>query len=139
MSFVCPSKYPNDGSAMQHTNWLLEMPTHTPFLVQNTSRHLKPGHLSMSCGKTHTQVLQSGEVQLHPHVCVCVCVCACARAIIIIQPQAFRFFQVRGRHQALVRLVTQLSPTLCDPLDCSPPGKNTEVGCHSLLQGIFLT
>ena len=42
-------------------------------------------------------------------------------------------------------LVAQLCPTLCDPVDCSPPGssvpwdvpgKNTEVGFHSLLQGI---
>ena len=41
----------------------------------------------------------------------------------------------------------QLCPTLCDPMDCSPPGsspwdslgKNTGVGCHFLLQGIFLT
>ena len=39
-------------------------------------------------------------------------------------------------------------PTLCDPMDCSPPGsfvlgdspgKNTGVGCHVLLQGIFPT
>ena len=39
----------------------------------------------------------------------------------------------------------QLCPTLCDPVDCSlpvssvhgdPPGKNTRVGCHVLLQGI---
>ena len=39
-------------------------------------------------------------------------------------------------------------PTLCDPMDYSPPGssvhgdspgKNTEVGCHALLQGIFPT
>ena len=38
--------------------------------------------------------------------------------------------------------------TLCDPKDCQPPrlpypqdspGKNTGVGCHALLQGIFLT
>ena len=40
--------------------------------------------------------------------------------------------------------------TLCDPMGCSPvreifwqkwdfPGKNTGVGCHALLQGIFLT
>ena len=38
--------------------------------------------------------------------------------------------------------------TLCDPTDCSPPGssvhgdspgKNTGVGCHFLLQGIFPT
>ena len=45
-------------------------------------------------------------------------------------------------------LVTQLCPALCNPLDCNPwgllcpwnsPGKNTGVGCHSFLQGIFLT
>ena len=43
-------------------------------------------------------------------------------------------------------LVTQSCPTLCNPMDCSPldssvhgdsPGKNTGVGCHALLQGIF--
>ena len=43
----------------------------------------------------------------------------------------------------------QLCPTLCDPMDCSLPGssvhpwdfpsKSTGVGCHFLLQGIFLT
>ena len=42
----------------------------------------------------------------------------------------------------------QSCPTLCDPMDCSLPGssvhgilqgKNTGVGCHALLQGIFLT
>ena len=41
-----------------------------------------------------------------------------------------------------------LCPTLCDSMDCSPPrlpcprdspGKNTGVGCHAFLQGIFLT
>ena len=49
---------------------------------------------------------------------------------------------------ALLCLVTQLCPTFCDATDCSPPGssvhgdswgKNTEVGCHALLQGIFPT
>ena len=43
---------------------------------------------------------------------------------------------------------SQLWSTLCDPMECSPPGssirefipgKNTGVGCHFLLQGIFLT
>ena len=43
-------------------------------------------------------------------------------------------------------LVAQSCPILCDPMDCSPPGsslhgdspgKNTGVGCHALLQGIF--
>ena len=47
-----------------------------------------------------------------------------------------------------VCLVSQLCPTLCDPMDCRPPGssvpgdfpgKNTGVGCHGLLQGIFPT
>ena len=45
-------------------------------------------------------------------------------------------------------LVDQLCPTLYDPTDCSlpgssahvvSPGKNTRVGCHALLQGIFPT
>ena len=45
-------------------------------------------------------------------------------------------------------LVTQSCLTLCDPMDCSPPGssvhgdspgKNTGVGCHALLQGIVPT
>ena len=41
----------------------------------------------------------------------------------------------------------QSCPTLCNPMDCSPPvrllcpwdspGKNTGVGGHSLLQGVF--
>ena len=43
--------------------------------------------------------------------------------------------------------VAQSCPTLWDPMDCSPPGssvharlgKNTGVGCHALLQGIFPT
>ena len=57
-------------------------------------------------------------------VCVCVCVCVC------------------------IHLVAQLCPTLCDLIDCSPPcssahgdspGKNTGVGCHAFLQGIFPT
>ena len=43
-------------------------------------------------------------------------------------------------------LVAQSCPTLCDPMDGSLPGssvhgdfpgKNTGVGCHALLQGIF--
>ena len=48
----------------------------------------------------------------------------------------------------LVFLVAQLCPTLCNPVDCSPPGssihgdspgKNTGVGSLSLLQGNFPT
>ena len=44
--------------------------------------------------------------------------------------------------------IIQSCPTLCDSIDCSLPGssvhgifpgKNTEVGCHFLHQGIFPT
>ena len=45
-------------------------------------------------------------------------------------------------------LVTQSCPTLCDPMNYSPPsssvhadspGRNTGVGCYALLQGMFPT
>ena len=45
-------------------------------------------------------------------------------------------------------LVAQSCLTLCDPMDCQParllcpwasPGKNIGMGCHALLQNIFLT
>ena len=45
-------------------------------------------------------------------------------------------------------LITQSCQTLCNPMDCSPPGssvhgdspsKNTGVGCHAQLQEIFPT
>ena len=47
-----------------------------------------------------------------------------------------------------VCMCAQLCLTLCGPTDCNPPGcsvhgsfwaKNARVGCHFLLQGIFLT
>ena len=49
-------------------------------------------------------------------------------------------------HITCMCLVTQSCPTLCNPMDSSPPdssvhgdspGKNTGVSCHALLQGIF--
>ena len=65
------------------------------------------------------ELLLPGTFDLSVSTGGCVCVCVCA----------------------------QLCPTLCDPMDCSPPrssvhgifpGKNIGVGCHFLLQGIFL-
>ena len=49
-------------------------------------------------------------------------------------------------HACLCAKLLQSCPTLCDPMDCSPPGssvhgdsqdKNPGVGCHALLQGIL--
>ena len=50
--------------------------------------------------------------------------------------------------ECMLCLVAQSCPTLCDPMDCGPPGspvhgdppgKNTGVGCQALLHGIFPT
>ena len=47
-----------------------------------------------------------------------------------------------------IYVLSQLCLTLCDPMDChlpgssvhgDSPGKNTGLGCHALLQGIFPT
>ena len=49
---------------------------------------------------------------------------------------------------AVLCLVSQSCPTLCNPMHCKPtrllspwnfPGKNPGVGCHFFLQGIFLS
>ena len=54
--------------------------------------------------------------------------------------------ELPGKSLLLLALNSQLYPTLCDLMDCSLPGssvhgilrgKDTGVGCHSLLQGIF--
>ena len=55
-----------------------------------------------------------------------------------------------GRFSSIIWLqqtcvLSQSRPTLCNPMDCTLPGssvhggKNTRVGCHFLLQGIFPT
>ena len=53
-----------------------------------------------------------------------------------------------SRGPAVLCLLTQLCPTLCSPMDCirpvssvcgDSPGRNTGVGCHALLQGLFPT
>ena len=47
---------------------------------------------------------------------------------------------LKVKHRANMRSVAQSWPTLCDPIDCRPPGywnfpgKNTGVDCHFLLQ-----
>ena len=64
---------------------------------------------------------------------------------------SFWLYQTPPCHSLIIppMLRAQLCLTLCDPMDCTPPGssvhgiffsgKNTRVGCHFLLQGIFLT
>ena len=73
--------------------------------------------------KLHSAVDSCVPVLTFSRVCVCVCVYVC------------------------VHWVVQSWPTLCNPMDYSLPGfypwgspsKNTGMGCHFLLQGIFST
>ena len=74
------------------------------------------GTVSLFLQKHVTQEQYEGSDFSASPVCVCVCVCF------------------------------QSCPTPCDPMDCGLPGssvrypgKNTGVGCHFLLQGIFPT
>ena len=66
----------------------------------------------------------------------CVCLCTCV------------YVQVRNKIKQVHSSDEVLCPTLCNPMDCSPPGssvhgdspgQNTGMVCHVLLQGIFLT
>ena len=61
---------------------------------------------------------------------------------------AYFFLSASYRAYAVLCLVAQSCPTVCDPMDCSlpgfsvhgdSPGKNAGVDCNSLLQGIFPT
>ena len=56
--------------------------------------------------------------------------------------------QILRLYPAAVLCCAESCPTLCDPMDCNPPGssvhgdspsKNAGVGCHGLLQGTFPT
>ena len=68
----------------------------------------------------------------------------------LMQPSDFHFHRMLASSlgPGFCCSVPESCLTLCDPIDCSPPGssvhdisqeKNTRVGCHFLLWGIFLT
>ena len=85
------------------------------------------------------------------------CCCCCFKAMLhqtsvttylyILRLYLYGINFPKGKH-AVLCLAAQSCLTLCDPTDCSPPGssvhgdspgKNTRVGCHALLQGLFPT
>ena len=70
----------------------------------------------------------------------------CARSTVVNKTKSWISQSIYSSWGACVCLVTQSCPVLCNTMNCSPsgssvhgdpPGKNTEVGCHALLQGIF--
>ena len=72
----------------------------------------------------------------------------CALQLKYLNQKFLKDFIQASIYKTCAFLVAQLCSTLCDPIDCSPPGssvhggspgKNTWVGCHALLQRIFPT
>ena len=72
--------------------------------------------------------------------------CACRHTCLCCSPPVP--WPLPSTQNHMLCLVAQLCLTLCNPVDCSPPGssvprdspgKDTGVGCHALLQGIFPT
>ena len=68
--------------------------------------------------------------------------------LVFVPHNAGNYFDTHLYIRKVEVLVTQSCPALCDPMDCSLPGssvlgdfpgKNTGVGCHTLLQGIVPT
>ena len=59
-------------------------------------------------------------------ICVCVCVCVCARVHVL-------------SHSVVSDSAIPCTVACQGPLSVGFPSKNTGVGCHFLLQGIFLT
>ena len=97
---------------------------------------------------TKTPAIWGAKVSLQPEALRWAIVFAASEKLSsLLLPTAWRKKNGRGSKWSEV-LVAQLCLTLYDPSDCSPlgfsihgdsPGKNTGVGCHALLQGIFLT
>ena len=68
------------------------------------------------------------------------------RSVLCSEPDAGLRWHLLPSAQAVLCLVGQSCPALCDPMNYRPPrrlcpwgspGKNAGVGCHALLQGIF--
>ena len=87
---------------------------------------------------------------LLPSIFPCIKVFSNESALHIWWPKYWSFsFSISPSNECCVLcLVAQSCQTPCNPMDCSPPGssihgdspgKNTGMGCHALLQGIFPT
>ena len=111
---------------------------HSQHVLSTGQDWSSPGLANWSCGSSQTcwqigvnKVLLK-HCQVHSFTC---------------NPRRFLCCSGRVEWKKKV-LVTRLRSTLCDPVDCqltrslcpwASPGKNTEVGHHSLLHGIFPT
>ena len=92
------------------------------------------GYCPWGCRESNSSMVLCVYTCTYLYTCnfMCVCVCVCVHVCV----------------HAVLCLVAQSCLTLCDPMNYSAPGspvhgdspgKNTAVGCHALLQGIFPT
>ena len=99
-----------------------------------------PESKTASYSPEYPQGLLSTDVQNPVHANICNC--------FVTSQGNIQFIWKPFLHQLLVLKSLQLCLTLCDLMDCSPPGSSvqriyqgftTGVDSHFLLQGIFLT
>ena len=65
---------------------------------------------------------------------MCVCVCVCVYLIFKHLKAKYNTTSANRGKISIVVLVAQLCPTLCDPMDCSPPGPSV----HEIFQARIL-
>ena len=94
---------------------------------------MPPNHLILCCPllflPSINRYILNIYIYIYIYVCVCVCVCVCVYVYV-------QQCQVLGCFCLFSHSVVSNSLRPC-PWDS--PGRNIEVGCHFLLQGIFLT
>ena len=99
------------------------------------------------CVSTKQYIVEDYFVFLHLHLYHGMCMIVSHSAILFTNYKV-HLWELSMLIIYVLCLVTQSFLTLCDPVDCGPPsssvhgdspGKNTEVGCHAVLQGIFPT
>ena len=127
---------------LQHTR--LPCPSLSPGVSSKTS-------LSIESMMPSTHLILCRPLLLLPSIFPSIRVFSNELALQIRWPKYWSFsFTISPSNEccAVLCLVAQSSPTLCKPMDCSPPGssvhgdspgKNTGVACHAILQGIFPT
>ena len=101
------------------------------------------GHVSQKA--LHKNQHITGLLEIQPHASINISsVITQVRSRNLGFPSSLRPRQIMSLREVCM---ISLAHLFCDPMDCSPPrscpwdslGKDTGVGCHFLLQGIFLT
>ena len=87
-----------------------------------------------------------GQNTAHRNLCLCLHICIWDHVLLRMK-KAVKSQSIKAFHACMLSYFSHVWLSLCDPMDCNPPtrflcpwdspGKNTGVGCHFLLQGIF--